>query len=57
MQITVVVDEPAEYEAWLTKQKTFGGAATVAPAAEPAPATSPADTSNTGAAQATALNN
>jgi cytochrome c oxidase subunit 2 len=57
MQITVVVDEPAEYEAWLTKQKTFGGAATVAPAAEPAPATSPADTSNTGAALATALNN
>ncbi|MEY3397989.1 MAG: hypothetical protein RL220_583 [Bacteroidota bacterium] len=39
MKITVVVDEPKEYEEWLKKQKTF-----VAPAIEVVPATAPADT-------------
>lgn len=45
MQIKVVIEEEAEYEAWLAQQKTFGQ-----PAAPPAPATT--DTTSTATAMA-----
>jgi len=52
MQIALVVDEPAEYAAWLAKQKTFGGVAV--PATEPE-LTTPSDSLKTDTVQATAL--